>query len=497
MDNEKIDPNQNSTMDYKNYLNTKSKSFCGAKWYNATIWLGNGATASCHHPPAHKIDPEEIKKDPSALHNTTYKKLVRKQMQEGIQTKECEYCWKIENLDSNLVSDRVYKSAEYDKESLDTAFNSDWKQNFSLKTLEIAFDNNCNFACSYCNAGFSTKWAHDINMNGPYNNLESDGWGAYAHNGSWAQPYGVKNSDNPYTEAFWKWWDLELSKSLKQLRITGGEATVSHDFWKLIEWYENNLHTTVELAINTNLGIKKNSLDRLCKLSQNNQNISIFTSNESVGLHSEYIRSGLIWDEWKENVEYILENGNFKNLHIMMTVNALCLKSFDKIHEYMIELRKKYKDKNTNITCSHNILRFPSFQSITTLPSSVRQERALYLENWLEKNSSHLYSHEIDGFNRTISYIKEISEGHSVRSYSDFSLRAGDFYNFYNQYDKRRNLNIQESFNDWPEMLEWYNSLSHNTNKRDINTLVNGDATEWGQPIFDDVMEQAKNEKLI
>ena len=33
-----------------------SESFCGAKWYNATIWLGHGGTTSCHHPPAHQID---------------------------------------------------------------------------------------------------------------------------------------------------------------------------------------------------------------------------------------------------------------------------------------------------------------------------------------------------------------------------------------------------------------------------------------------------------
>ena len=28
------------------------KSFCGAKWYNATIWLGHGGTTVCHvHTP--------------------------------------------------------------------------------------------------------------------------------------------------------------------------------------------------------------------------------------------------------------------------------------------------------------------------------------------------------------------------------------------------------------------------------------------------------------
>jgi len=58
----------------KQVLDTKSASFCGAKWYNATIWLGSGMSTSCHHPPAHKVDIEEAKRNPKALHNTPEKK---------------------------------------------------------------------------------------------------------------------------------------------------------------------------------------------------------------------------------------------------------------------------------------------------------------------------------------------------------------------------------------------------------------------------------------
>ena len=43
-----------------NYLDKLSPSFCGAKWYNATIWLGSGMTTSCHHPLPHKVDPIEV-----------------------------------------------------------------------------------------------------------------------------------------------------------------------------------------------------------------------------------------------------------------------------------------------------------------------------------------------------------------------------------------------------------------------------------------------------
>ena len=131
----------------KQKLDTKSASFCAAKWYNATIWLGSGMTTSCHHPLPHKIDLEEIKKNPSALHNTKEKKEQRRQMQCGERPAGCEYCWKIEDIGRDSISDRVYKSKIYTDNDLDLAYKSDYKKDFNLRTLEIAFDRTCKFAC--------------------------------------------------------------------------------------------------------------------------------------------------------------------------------------------------------------------------------------------------------------------------------------------------------------------------------------------------------------
>ena len=48
--------NNETDLEYKRrVIDIKSDSFCGAKWYNATIWLGSGMTTSCHHPLPHKI----------------------------------------------------------------------------------------------------------------------------------------------------------------------------------------------------------------------------------------------------------------------------------------------------------------------------------------------------------------------------------------------------------------------------------------------------------
>ena len=40
-------------------LDTKSSTFCGVKWYYATVWLDTGQTTACHHPLPHKIDANE------------------------------------------------------------------------------------------------------------------------------------------------------------------------------------------------------------------------------------------------------------------------------------------------------------------------------------------------------------------------------------------------------------------------------------------------------
>ena len=149
----------------KQILDPKSASFCGAKWYNATIWLGSGMTTSCHHPLPHKIDLEEIKTNPSAIHNTKQKKLERKQMQCGDRPKGCEYCWKIEDMRQRQLSVIEFINQQYLFKSrilLEASTNQIHnRRRWNLKTLEIAFDRTCNFACSYCNPAFSsTTWAN-------------------------------------------------------------------------------------------------------------------------------------------------------------------------------------------------------------------------------------------------------------------------------------------------------------------------------------------------
>ena len=211
-----------------------STTFCAAKWFNATIWLDWGKTTSCHHPGPHSIIIKDILKNPSALHNTAEKKDDRKKMLSGERPVGCEYCWKIEDMGPEYVSDRIFKTNIYSEDSIKEIANKNPDDNVDLKTLEISFDRKCNFACSYCGPTFSTQWANEIKKNGPYTNLKDFHGSNYGSDFDNEFPY--ENSPiNPYVISFWKWWP-RLSESLQELRVTGGEPMLSQDFWELIRF---------------------------------------------------------------------------------------------------------------------------------------------------------------------------------------------------------------------------------------------------------------------
>ena len=446
-------------LDYKTHvLDPISPSFCAAKWYNATIWLGSGQTTSCHHPPAHAIDATAIAANPRLLHNTAQKKADRAQMLAGTRPQGCEYCWKIEDMAESTgtpaVSDRVYKSRIYPIQALHDAGSQGAHTDVDLRTLEIAFDRTCQFACSYCNPAFSSTWANDIKKHGAYQDLHSDGRGHFTHAHDSAQLYTI-NETNPYIDAFFRWWETDLHRTLQELRITGGEPLMSAHTWRLIDWFKTNAHkSSTRLAINSNLG-EAVDLDRLLTSTQH-MDIDLYTSCEAVGLSAEYIRSGLVWDSWANTVERLLESRQFRCIHVMATINALCLTTLDSLLECIINWRLEYGADSVSFTL--NILRFPSFQSPLVLPDSIRTHYSQVLRDWAAAHTDQLLEHERNHLQRLVDYLDVVRTPHS----ESFELETltKDFRSFYTQYDARRGLNFSTAF---PELAEWYQSLAGHT----------------------------------
>lgn len=438
--------------DYKKrIIDPVSDSFCAAKWLNATIWLGSGKTTSCHHPPAQDIDPNEILLNPSAIHNTKHKKEMRKQMLEGSRPSECEYCWKIEDIGRDNISDRVFKTIIYSDEKIQEISKAPWDSDVNLESLEIAFDRTCNLACSYCNASFSTGWSQDIQKNGPFKGLLTHGGETFTNDGA-ATHVTLNGQQNVYVKAFWDWWPM-LAQSLKELRITGGEPLLSDHVWFLMDKFREE-KLDIRLVINSNLSMKEVLIDALIEKSKSVKSLALYTSCEAYGEQAEYIRDGLNFRQYLRNCEKVLELGNLEEFSVMMTVNALCLFSMTDFMDIVLKWKEKY---NTNITISLNILRFPSFMSVASLPDHIKLDRMNAIKKWRDQNVDHpqLSGWELASIDRLIDYLDVVKTPHSSTSKQEIDW--SDFRVFFQQYDKRRNKNLKKVF---PKLLtDWVDCI--------------------------------------
>lgn len=436
-------------------LNKISPSFCSAKWLQSTIYLWNGFTHSCHHPSAHKVDVEAIKINPKALHNTPIKFVARADMLAGIQTPECTYCWNIENGPGDHLSDRTYKSASnWALGSTSAVLESGLGENINPTYLEVAFENTCNFKCTYCSSDVSSKWTEEIQRHGPYKLSNST-----AHDISWLKVTGrtpIRHDEyNPYVEAFWKWWP-ELIQTLQVFRITGGEPLLSKHTWRVFDYLIENPRPDLELAVNTNLGVPKKLIDKLIsyskKLEGKVKSFDIYTSLEATGKQAEYIRYGMDYEQFIKNVRHILSSThNSQRVHFMVATNILSVTTFTDFLQQIYNLRAEFNenDAENRIPMMISYVRWPTYLDIRNLSPDLKTK---YAAEWSEFTKTRMRDTSQDRAARF--YLEEIDqiERLSVFMCSDFNnvTNRKDFYLYHEEYDKRRNVDFAETF---PELI--------------------------------------------
>lgn len=452
----------------KNNLNSVGKGFCAAKWTQVTMHLHNGMTHSCHHPSPHKIPLSELETNPTALHNTEFKKRVRKEMLSNKKPMECNYCWNIEN-NSNSFSDRVFKSAEpWSLSKFDEIKVLDYDVNFNPTYVEVSFTNTCNFKCSYCGPVFSSKWVEEIEKYGGYPTTTN------FNNMDWLKttdqvPY-KQSEHNPYIDSFWEWWP-DLYKNLDTFRMTGGEPLLSKDVWKVLEYVANTNEPNKDLniSINTNLGVPKNLIEKFVSLCENIINegrvktLVIFTSCDAHGAQAEYARHGMDYKLFLENMEYILEKLPKVTINIMSTFNVFSPFTYSKLIDDVFELKKKYHNNErywiSAVQLDTSYLRYPSHLTFKVLE---KEHKELILE---AANKSFYYAmpefkHDFYGFSNTeVQKIKRIYD-YSIAYDPGFDLKQNriDLVNFVDEHDRRRGTNFLNTF---PELEKIYTDVKN------------------------------------
>jgi organic radical activating enzyme len=413
-------------------LNSVGNGFCLAKWTNSTIHLGLGKTHSCHHCGSHNIPLNEIAINVSALHNTAHKKHQRQLMLTGERPNECDYCWKIED-NSNSYSDRVLMSSKEDSwPYFNKIKNTDI---FDPTYLEISFSNVCNMKCGYCGPSFSSQWQSEIEKYGAYPT-------SIAYNN--IVDTHLKEKDNPYIDAFWKYLPT-IYHQLHTLRVTGGEPLLSKNTFKLLNYIKEHPNKNMTLTINSNLNVDQEIVDNFISLCKDLpvKKIVVATSNEASKQRAEYIRDGLNYDTWFSNCKRLLDSTAHLRLDLMCAYNVLSVTSFT---EFLKDI-KSLKDKYNRVMISIAYVRDPKFLEVSILPRSWKH----YLEESLDFLKNNFDNQEtVNRFNHVLASFDAET--------TDITLKK-DLIIFLNEYDQRRSKNFLKVFPEYQELLEYYSTL--------------------------------------
>lgn len=449
----------------KDRLNAVSPSMCAMKWLHQTLYLHTGDNHSCYHPRPHHIDLAEIAQDPSSLHNTSHKKLQRKKMLEGQRPEECYYCWRIEDLEGDHLSDRMIHSAsEYASPEIENLSKLPWDAPINPKYLEVSFGNNCNYRCGYCGPQASTMWMQEVKKHGDYDISYPQYSLDFLKTGTYYGP----NDQNPYVDAFWKWWP-SLRKDLRTLRITGGEPLMNSGAMHLLDVLEDEPAPDLEIVINSNLGVSFDKVnhvkEKIRSLIRQNKikKFALYTSIDSWGPQAEYMRTNMDCAHWETNLKAVLDTGI--SVSLMCTFNVLAVTNFDKLLVKIIEWRKQYGKKAISFDVPY--LKTPYHWMISILP----KEFISYMEShqqFIRDNLEWFTDLEEQKFDRLVAYMRENPVDQSA-----IDRGRRDFYAFFSENDRRLGTSLLETFPEYKDFYESckidYESSAHAANNRIVS----------------------------
>jgi organic radical activating enzyme len=310
---------------------------------------------------------------------------------------------------------------------------------------------------------FSSKWTEEIEKHGGYptsTNFNDLTWVKQTNQ----MPY-KHSDDNPYVESFWNWWP-DLYNDLHTFRITGGEPLLSKDTWKILDFIENTdkPNRNLNLSVNTNLGSPKQLIEKFVQKVKNitNENkvneFIVFTSCESWGSQAEYIRNGLDFDLFFENVEYILTELPKVTINVMATFNALSIFGYGKLIDKIFELKQKYQNNErywvSAIQLDTAYLRWPEHLSVKILEEEQKEMILEYAKKAFYYATPE-FNHDHFGFSDVeVQKIKRLYDYAISKDNFDVERNRKDFVLFVDEHDKRRQTDFLGTFPEFKNLYE-------------------------------------------
>ena len=313
-------------------------------WIHLYVDTNGNAKACCNTSITYgNVNNESIE----SIWNGESIKNFRKNLLEGKKDKRCAACFKREAVNkSSIRTETLDKYKPYLKWLQKTSTDGTCKHSKPVY-LDIRYSNVCNLKCRTCWHGASSSWFNDAKL------LKSNfGDKAIIK----ATPENEKFIDDLFT------CDTELA----EVYFAGGEPLMMEEHYSFLDSLLDKNQTSLHLRYNTNLSVLTLKGKSALHYWKHFKKITLAVSIDAIGEKVAYIRSGLKWEKFLENIELVKKQCPHIKIQIAPTVSNLSILTLCDLHQYFVKNNlTKINDIYLNILDRPNLLQLQKLNQIS------------------------------------------------------------------------------------------------------------------------------------
>lgn len=332
--------------------------FCALPWVHTHVDTTGCRRLCCHDSLGEKFPNVKLQD----FWNGDYLKSIRKKMLAGELVEECAGC--TANITKESLSPREVANEIHSQniENLVSQTKIDGSVMLKPSSFDYRFGNACNLACIICGPGVSSRIENEYKLIGmEFNTLP---------------PIDLKSLENEIFQS------LDADE-LKTLYWAGGEPLASQEHWNIVNYIINHQHriNILDVTYNTNLMVSTKKIQVLNEFLSKIPRYKIFLSLDGIGKVGEFLRTGLVWQTWTENIKGLEKN----KIIIDVTVTIPSLLHLCSLVRYTVS-NKLFVNVRSIALVDAGVILHPSFLPKKILKKVVKKIKSeIFLEHGINE----------------------------------------------------------------------------------------------------------------
>jgi len=408
----------------------ESSTFCLLPFIHMATKTDGDMKLCCRSWPVGNINDTTMQE----LWNSDKYKEVRRMMLNGERPKECDACWRHEDIGVRSMRQRYNKTRTKKYLPYLDNLTKDYEMPFRIPILESKMSNFCNLKCRMCHPLDSTSWSKDW---GTIEHLMEDANGSTYRKvkelGLTRKPYVSGWEDN---EDFWTEFE-QLAPYFERIEFAGGEPLIDPIHYRILNILKEH-GNNIELKYSTNLTKLNYKKDDVMELWNHFKNVEVMISIDGVGDVYDYIRQLGDYQDVKKNILRVVDHPKVVKVAGACTFQVYNIFNMEEIFDQFVE--------DLNIDIHTHRVNYPTFLDMRVIPDKLRTDLADKLEkyafgikdkthkNWTEERKTNATKHAFDNIN-------------ALRG-GNMSNQIPQFVEFSDKLDKKQNVK-----KTWRELL--------------------------------------------